>query len=541
MSAINLPRRRFLQTAVASAVLGGIGTLPHMASAAPAPLSSRLLINMFMEGGPDMRHLVVPAYDATQGSLGQKYWQHRARAHGLESAGQTAQDRWNNDYVHFTVNGSGWPSGLVDVGGRNNQVTFGIWREAGWLIDMFKAGKVAFVFNAVGGQDRAHDFSTLKLNQGNLLSGLNDIDRSGWGGRLARSAQGNAVSVAYRPSPFCFGPVGNAPNYDANRVDNNDLLSVSDSRDLGLFDYNPEQDQHYQYSSKLARSGKTYHQSLRSKPGLQDAYKKFLLHEEKSRVFGKLIRQRLETVSIPNRIYGLYSDQAGLNINPNGENEPRQVLRSRSFGYQIRNAYDVIASNDLLNPTLVSMEYGGWDSHDDQRLSPAILETDPNNPYEDRGIENGFRDIFGGRTGSNQTNPESLHGGFSALWASLSNADRNNIVFTCAGEFGRQVRDNGGFGTDHGRGNMMLVIGNNVRGGLYGEFSQADELAKYDEPDYRTPDLTPRTEIDPLFAAVADWVVPNAGRQVFPRTRGSYSGEAPLIEIPGMFNNLFTG
>ncbi len=539
MNSHNSARRRFLQGAFASAALYGIGLSTNRLVAMPAPLTNRLLINLFLDGGPDMRHLVVPAYDATPGSLGQKYWQHRARAHALAAAGQTAQQRWNDDYIHFTVNEADWPGGLQDIGSRNHQVTFGIWREASWLIDMFRAGKAALVFNAVGGQNRAHDLSTLQLNQGNLLSGVNDVNRSGWGGRLARSAQGTAISVARSPSVFCFGPVGNAPNYNANSVDNSDVISVADSRDLGLYDYNPQAIQFYNFGSKIARASKTYHQSLRSKPGLHAAYNKFLEHERKTRLFGQLIQTRLSEVPIPNTIYGLYDDDAGLNLDPAGTNAPRRVLHSRSFGEQVRNVYDVLACNDLLHPNVISMHYGGWDSHGSQRQVPGILQTDPNNPEVNRGIENGFKDIFGGRFGANPTDANALHGGFSALWNALSTADRRNIVITIAGEFGRQVRDNGDYGTDHGSGNLMLVIGEQVAGGLYGEFSQADELAKYDEPEYRTPDITPRTEIDHIFAQVADWVSPNAGQQVFPRIRSNYSGQAPLIEIPGMFNNLF--
>ncbi len=40
------------------------------------------------------------------------------------------------------------------------------------------------------------------------------------------------------------------------------------------------------------------------------------------------------------------------------------------------------------------------------------------------------------------------------------------LVFT---EFGRRVHDNGS-GTDHGAGGHAFVIGDNVKGGLYGEY-----------------------------------------------------------------------
>ncbi len=52
------------------------------------------------------------------------------------------------------------------------------------------------------------------------------------------------------------------------------------------------------------------------------------------------------------------------------------------------------------------------------------------------------------------------------------------LVFT---EFGRRVHDNGA-GTDHGAGGHAFVIGQNVKGGLYGEYPSLD-AGKLDEGD----------------------------------------------------------
>ena len=49
----------------------------------------------------------------------------------------------------------------------------------------------------------------------------------------------------------------------------------------------------------------------------------------------------------------------------------------------------------------------------------------------------------------------------------------DTVIFMYS-EFGRRVRDNGS-GTDHGSGGMALVIGNSVKGGMYGEYPSLKE------------------------------------------------------------------
>jgi len=553
----NFNRRQFLQSAFYSSVVLGSSALPGVisnASAMPAPLNKRILVNLNLSGGPDLRHLLVPAYDPSDDSFGGKYWKHRTRAHRLAETGVTAQQRYEEDYVEFTVGNGSWNgAGLVDATGVNGNVKFGIWREAGWLIDMFSRGNVALVFNAVGGTNRAHDLSSLMLEQGDVLTRLNNRGASGWGGRLARSAGGKAISLTSSPSPFLFGPVGAAPNYNPALIDNIDLRSIENSRDIGLFDFNIESDQLTNFDDKMGRAAKSYYAALRQEQiGL--AYRKARDHERTVREFGDLVGGLLNDTSIPipQDIRALYETVNGINIDPNNSsNNGRRVLRLSGFGRQIRNLYDMIAVNDLtqLDPRVLSMIYGGWDSHADQRRVPAQLAgdpgngvlPDPNNPFVDRGIEDNLKDIFGGKFGPSPNDPSALHGGFSALWASLPRAsDRANMVVSIAGEFGRQIRDNGDRGTDHGKGNLMLVISESVRGGVYGDIFQDAEVDKYDDMSLRTPDIDPLTEIDSLFSKVSDWVVPGSGVSVYPRTAPGFSGEAPLIEVPGMFNNLFS-
>lgn len=63
-----------------------------------------------------------------------------------------------------------------------------------------------------------------------------------------------------------------------------------------------------------------------------------------------------------------------------------------------------------------------------------------------------------------------LADGLSAFFKDMQAAGRKVTIVTMS-EFGRRVHENGSFGTDHGHGNCMFVIGQGVNGGkVYGEW-----------------------------------------------------------------------
>ena len=84
---------------------------------------------------------------------------------------------------------------------------------------------------------------------------------------------------------------------------------------------------------------------------------------------------------------------------------------------------------------------------------------------------------------------------FPKLWSDVSNAlsdlyqdlkeheANEEVVILMFTEFGRRVRENGS-GTDHGSGSVAFVIGDQVKGGLYGEYPSLDPN-KLDEGDLR--------------------------------------------------------
>ena len=67
-------------------------------------------------------------------------------------------------------------------------------------------------------------------------------------------------------------------------------------------------------------------------------------------------------------------------------------------------------------------------------------------------------------------------------------------------EFGRRVRDNGN-GADHGSGGVAFLIGNKVKGGMYGEYPS---LA---EKDHLDGDLHFNNDFRGIYTAIAeDWL-----------------------------------
>ena len=137
-----------------------------------------------------------------------------------------------------------------------------------------------------------------------------------------------------------------------------------------------------------------------------------------------------------------------------------------------------------------SLALGGWDSHKNQQ----------------RDIEPLLESLFGANQGLHQ------------LYRHLDASAQANTVVLLNGEFGRQIRSNGDWGTDHGEGNYFLVIGEPVRGGIYGEFFPEREIDLLENRRVNTPDIEGRTSLEHLFKRVADWSLErDSGAEVITR------------------------
>jgi len=89
----------------------------------------------------------------------------------------------------------------------------------------------------------------------------------------------------------------------------------------------------------------------------------------------------------------------------------------------------------------------------------------------------------GGAQGALATNVESLGRGLQVFSQTLGAEWRNTVVVVLS-EFGRTFHENGNRGTDHGHGNVMMIIGGGVRGGrVHGKWPGLSTDRRYEGRD----------------------------------------------------------
>ena len=76
----------------------------------------------------------------------------------------------------------------------------------------------------------------------------------------------------------------------------------------------------------------------------------------------------------------------------------------------------------------------------------------------------------------------------------------DDVTIMTFSEFGRRVRENGSQGTDHGTAAPMFVIGNNLNGGIYGDYPSLTNLDS-------NQDLIHTVDFRQVYATVLeDWL-----------------------------------
>ncbi len=375
-----LSRRDLLKLAAGSGAAYAASGLPQLGAIAHAsslaPVSAPFLVNVTLDGGPDFRHLMPPAFQASTASFGYRYWEALASAHDLPAEPAAYQQRWENDYHATEFEG----------------LAFGIHRQCGWFKDMWDAGNVAVICNVYGSSERNHRLAALVLDHGNLSSEFHHQFRSGWGGRLAAHTDSSVLALTRTPRRFCFGPHPSDPDNHEKSV----MIAARDTREMNLF--TPDADM-FGPVVTIERSLRGYYAAKADETPASSVFRQFLDQERKLRSIGEPLNDRLANVPVPDAIARLSDSEAA-------------TLNDSYFALQVRNLYDCVAANDLLDMRVASLEYLNFDTHD----------------HQNEELTANFTDLFG--------HNKALH----SLYDSLPADARQNMVMVLAGEFGRQIR-----------------------------------------------------------------------------------------------------
>jgi len=131
-----------------------------------------------------------------------------------------------------------------------------------------------------------------------------------------------------------------------------------------------------------------------------------------------------------------------------------------------------------LGLSVATVDFGGWDNHNNQ----SVLTT--GSGYGQRVMQ--------------------LSQAMNAFYRDLAGVGRGSeIALVVQSEFGRQVKENANFGTDHGLATPMLVLGGGVTGGLYGSFAGLAPFQRLGDS------LVPTVDFRQVMATVIDRLMGN--------------------------------
>ena len=475
-----MKRREFIHGSFLASLAAGLSSgIPHLALGQACPVADlpRNLVNVMLQGGADLRFLFVPSPLHLNSNYVDAFW--AARRGLYESEYNSYQEMFDNEYLLTT-----------DPGG---DFQFGIYKRCSWLHSEFEAGRVAVISNAHCSLNRKHDQSILNADAGEPSLKHLVFDRNGWGGRLAEAMDGqpNVVELGQSVSVFSKG------SNSADRLEK--VIHAENMRDMALSGVDTGVPA-YHRRNVLARALHAWYNARgievpQEKPA-DWPYHAFFKHREVLQTFGISVQERINLCGeLPNELQAL-------------------LLNNEEFTQQCKNLFDACQMPDVLNMRVMSMNYGGWDTHDNEYLE----------------IGNNLEDLFGADGGFATTLPQ------IETIPYLNRPAREQLVFYFASDFGRQLVANGSRGTDHGRGTYSLLMGNAVHGGVYGEMFPEMEI--YPDTDDQIPLKTPgadirgQTSTERILACACDWVQPGTSTTVFP------GASASGIETPGLLDNL---
>lgn len=353
-----------------------------------------------------------------------------------------------------------WQTKYSHVAAGSTQ--FGILSSCDWLTSMWNAGHVALVANVVGAESRDHAHAQLVWESADRSLQQTDKPGTGWGGRLADVANSQVLSLSPAPRPFCFG----ADAADARTPSSDRVVTLASPDSVGLFQPAPTDDA---TAIGISQALRQYYAASRNDIAALAPQRRFVNTQKTLSDLGERLRTVFTALQQPAEISGLLGG-------PN-------ALVNKSLAVQMRNVFYALAASGEVDFHTLSLVFGGFDTHD----------------MEQEEVEPKYRDMF--RSG----------GAMDVLYRLLPDSITSRLVFMFSGEFGRQLRANGDTGTDHGRGNSVLLVGYPVRGGAYGELFPLAELDRLNDP---SPDIIGLTHIDSVLAPLVEYLHPGSARTV---------------------------
>ena len=112
------------------------------------------------------------------------------------------------------------------------------------------------------------------------------------------------------------------------------------------------------------------------------------------------------------------------------------VYPTDDFGKALKSTAALIKAD--VGVEAVAVDIDGWDTHINQGLAPG---------------------------GALHTLATKLGSGLAAFHADMFSGTTRNLTVVVMSEFGRRLLENGSLGSDHGHGNCMFILGNNIDGG----------------------------------------------------------------------------
>ena len=120
-------------------------------------------------------------------------------------------------------------------------------------------------------------------------------------------------------------------------------------------------------------------------------------------------------------------------------------------------------------------------------------------------VQTGGYDTHAAQSGSYGTLMTTLNDGLLAFYQDLnSNGLLNDTLILQFSEFGRRVIENGSGGTDHGAASVMMAIGGQVRGGIYGTAPSLSPDPANPTLENAANDVRFQTDFRSVYARVID-------------------------------------